>query len=193
MGLVCAFSWVAKRRLPPACSSLTTVPMHRSSCESGRVVALQCSGGWPPLCIPCGLQTLVPTEPRPSCSLRAANGTGGPRGGGRGCCPGALAMAGECPPRLPAPLRWLRAGTALDRHRRPLRAQVQSCPERSTCSGAQGLCWGLRTALGALLSPQLPAVENTGLDGSCWRHSWLGRAGGRGAGGESYFSPAVQR
>lgn len=59
--------------------------------------------------------------------------------------------------------------------------------------GAQGLCWGLWAAPGALLSPQLPVAERIGLDGACWCRSWLSHAGGWGAGGENYFSPAVQR
>lgn len=93
----------------------------RSSCESGRIVALQCSGR----CLP--LPPAPPPAPsrpsRPPCRLWAASR--GPAGGrGHGRSPRALALAGERAPRLPAPLRGLGAGAPLDPDRSTLPAQV---------------------------------------------------------------------
>lgn len=121
---------------------------HRSSCQSGRIVALQCSGErFPPvpgpqdLCLDAAASLPhFPCSPRPPagragagacapvpCRVRAA-GRGSQGGGGHRRVPRALALAGQCVPGLPAPLWGLRAGPRVDPHGSSLCAQVPRAP-----------------------------------------------------------------
>lgn len=148
---------------------------RRSSCESGQIVALKCSGEClsPLLCpqelpldlavsslplyplpSPASIRVWHPElrltrAPRLSCRVRAApRCCAGGRGGGR--APGTLALAGQRVPWLPAPLRRLCAGTRMDRHGSSLCAQVPPGSPVPSLRGAVYLLLSQALALVAL-------------------------------------------